>query len=94
MTYPSNAAHILPAEFIGKASHSPAGVLRIGEGEHVVELKLSKGSRPGWWNDSAVSVYVRRLSSDLSIMEIHIARHDGLAAEEMEAQNEYGSADG
>ena len=79
--------YIMPAEFFGEAAHDAGGFLTIGEGEHVVRIPLSKGSMPGWWNTGTVSVYVRRYSEDLSVCEIHIARHDGLAQEELDEEN-------
>jgi hypothetical protein len=88
---------IMPAEYIGEAGHGPDGKLRIGEGEHVVELDLARtGLDPAgyccWWNTHTVGVYVRRSSEDLSVMEIHMTRHDGLAQEELDAQNEEAAA--
>jgi hypothetical protein len=64
---------ILPAEYLGEAE-SPGGVLRIGG----LEVPVWCGS---------VSVFVRRASDDLSIMEVHIARHDGLAQEQLDQEN-------
>lgn len=85
--------YILPAEFVGKAAHDDDGVLRFGEGDHVVELHLTKGSFPGWWADGTVGVYVRRFSRDLSIAEIHIACHDGLGQEELDEENRHAGPD-
>lgn len=68
---------ILPAEHFGTA-RSEDGILDIG-GVKVPYSEDCTGS---------VSVYVRRLSSDLSIMEIQLARHDGLAQEQLDAQND------
>jgi hypothetical protein len=79
---------ILPAEWVGKAAHDKDGILTIGTGDKVVKLYLNKGSMPRWWNDGCVDVYVRRLSTDLSICEILIAQHDGYAQEELDHENE------
>ena len=54
---------ILPAEYVGEAAHGHNGVQRIGKGEHQLEIRLNKGSTPGWWDTGTVSVYVRRMSS-------------------------------
>jgi len=79
---------LTPAEHVGQARHSADGVLRIGEGDGVVEIRLEKpGYGPGWWNTGMVDVYVRRLSSNLAVAEIIMAQHDGLAQEELDAQN-------
>ena len=83
---------ILPPEFIGHAAHSDDGILRIGtprsDGSGVVEIRLTKGDLPRWWGDKTVSVYVRRFAHDLSVVEILMAQHDGLADAELEYQNE------
>ncbi len=83
---------ILAPEFIGNAAHGDDGILRIGtprtDGSGVVEIRLSKGDFPGWWYTNTVGVYVCRFSTDLSVAEIHIAQHDGLASAELEFQNE------
>ena len=83
---------ILPAEFVGNAAHGDDGVLRIGtpssDGSGVVEIRLTKGELPRWWNTKTISVYVRRYSDDLSVAEIHMAQHSGLFDEELEYQNE------
>jgi hypothetical protein len=83
---------ILPPEFIGDAAHSDDGILRIGtprsDGSGVVEIRLTKRGNPGWWSTKTVSVYVCRLADDLSIAEIQMAQHDGLANAELEYQNE------
>jgi len=78
---------ILPAEWVGKAAHDKDGMLTIGTGDKVVKLYLNKGTMPRWWKDECVDVYVRRLSSDLSICEILIAQHDGYAVEESNNEN-------
>lgn len=88
----NKTVYILPAEYVGEAAHGPDGKLRIGEGDKVVELDLSRtGLKPEgyccWWNTHTVGVYVRRFSDDLSIAEIHMARHDGLAQEELDHEN-------
>jgi hypothetical protein len=83
---------ILPPEFIGDAAHCDDGILRIGtpqsDGSGVVEIRLTKGDNPRWWSTKTVQVYVRRWADDLSIAEIQIAQHDGLAEAELEYQNE------
>lgn len=67
---------ILPAEFIGNA-RIVDGRLDIGG----VKIQL------GDWGPSGVSIYVRRSSADLTVMEICMARHDGLAQEELDQEN-------
>jgi hypothetical protein len=88
---PNDPVYILPAEHVGEAHHDEDGWLSIGtpdaDGNGVVRIHLAKGDEPGWWNTNTVSVYVRRYSDDLSVCEIHIARHDGLAQEELDEQN-------
>ncbi len=83
---------ILPPEFLGDAAHGDDGILRIGtprsDGNGVVEIRLTKRSKPGWWHTNTVQVYVCRFSDDLSIAEIQMAQHDGLAEAELEFQNE------
>jgi hypothetical protein len=79
---------ILPAEYIGEAEHSEDGILTIGCNNNIIKLPLYKGNKPGWWNSKTIPVYVRRFSSDLSIAEIIIAQHDGLANEQLEAENQ------
>lgn len=83
---------ILPPQFIGDAAHSDDGILRIGtprsDGSGVVEIRLTKGDFPGWWRDKTVAVYVRCSAHDLSVVEIQMAQHDGLAEAELEYQNE------
>lgn len=66
--------YILPAECVGRAEIVD-GVIDIGG------LKIPNAH-------GLEIVYVRRSSADLSIMEIHMAHHDGLADEEMNAQND------
>lgn len=72
MTKPS---YILPAEFLGMAIPDEDGTINVGG------VKVP-------WNSCAVGVYVRRISRDLSVSEICIAHHDGLAQEELDAKNE------
>ena len=83
---------ILPPEFIGEAAHGDDGILRIGtprsDGSGVVEIRLTKGENPRWWNTKIVPVYVCRWADDLSIAEIQMAQHDGLSDAELEYQNE------
>ena len=83
---------ILPPEFLGDAAHGDDGILRIGtpssDGNGVVEIRLTKRNKPGWWHTNTVQVYVCRFSDDLSIAEIQMAQHDGLAEAELEFQNE------
>ena len=83
---------ILPAEFIGHAAHGDDGILRIGtprsDGSGVVEIRLTKGDLPRWWNTKTVAVYVRRFAHDLSVAEIQMAQHSGLFDEALEYQNE------
>ena len=83
---------ILPPEFIGEAAHGDDGILRIGtprsDGSGVVEIRLTKGDLPRWWNTKTVPVYVCRWADDLSIAEIQMAQHDGLSNAELEYQNE------
>lgn len=67
--------YILSAELVGSAE-VVNGHINIGG----LEVPY-RGPEPA-------SVYVRRLSSDLSVAEIHIARHDGLAQEQLDRQNE------
>jgi hypothetical protein len=71
---------ILPLEHIGQAK-TVDGILNIGGLEIPYEESI----------DGTVNVYIRRESNGLSIMEISIAAHDGLAAECME--NELMEAD-
>ncbi len=75
MTEPE-MTYILPCEHVGEAD-APNGVLDIGG----LEVDVSTFGR-------RVSVYVRRSSSDLSVIEIAMARHDGLAQEELDRQND------
>ena len=83
---------ILPPEFLGDAAHGDDGILRIGtprsDGSGVVEIRLTKRNKPGWWHTNTVQVYVSRFADDLSIAEIQMAQHDGLAEAELEFQNE------
>lgn len=70
-----NETVILPAEFVGMAIPDSDGFIDVG-GVKVL------------WNSCAVGVYVRRISRDLSVSEICIAHHDGLAQEELDAKND------
>jgi len=83
---------ILPPEFLGDAAHGDDGILRIGtprsDGSGVVGIRLTKRNKPGWWHTNTVQVYVCRFADDLSIAEIQMAQHDGLAEAELEFQNE------
>ena len=83
---------ILPPQFIGDAAHGDDGILRIGtprsDGSGVVEIRLTKRNKPGWWYTNTVPVYVSRWADDLSIVEIQMAQHDGLHDAELEYQNE------
>lgn len=67
----SPAFHILPAEWVGQAK-TVDGVLDIGG------VKILAP----WWNDGEIAVYVRRASDDLSVIEICMAKHDGLDYEQ------------
>jgi hypothetical protein len=67
------ADEILPAEFFGIAN-APDRRLAIGG----LDLPV--------WSDR-VAVYIRRNSSDLSIIEIEIAAHDGPEQEELDLLN-------
>lgn len=66
--------YILPAEFVGMAEIDKDGYLDIGG----VKILAPWGT---------VGVYVLRSSDDLSVIEIHMARHDGLAQEELDREN-------
>jgi hypothetical protein len=67
---------IPPAEFVGM-TEAPNGVLTIGS----MTVVLGR-------NTSSAPIYVRRKSSDLSVIEVLLAFHDGYAQEELEAQND------
>lgn len=56
--------YILSAEYVGEAE--------------VIDGMLDIGGVAIPWRHPA-SIYVRRVSSDLSIAEIHIVDHDGMA---------------
>lgn len=66
-------AQILPVEFVGMA-HTVGGVLDVGG----VKVRLGR---------SDIGVYVRRLSTDLRVVEVLMATHDGLAQELLDQQN-------
>ncbi len=72
---------ILSAEHVGEAVVID-GMLDIGG--VVVPFSGHGTSADG---PRHASVYVRRSSADLTVMEIHIARHDGLAQEALDRQN-------
>lgn len=74
--------YILSAEHFGTVQ-TEGGVLHI-EGLEIPYLE---------WHDGKVHVYVRRSSKDLSIMEVHMTRHAGLAEEQLEQQNAEANAD-
>lgn len=44
------------------------------------------------WHRNGEGVFVRRISNDLSAIEVHLARHDGLAQEELDEQNRQAEA--
>ena len=66
---------ILPAEAIGAA--------RLADGH--LDVGGVRVPVPVDWGE--VPVHVRRSSSDLSVVEVLVAFHDGLAQEELDAQN-------
>lgn len=70
--------YILSAEFVDNAEVID-GWLDVGG----VKLPVGRWGHSG----QGVGVYVRRSSDDLSIMEIHMTRHDGLAQEELDQEN-------
>jgi hypothetical protein len=78
--------YILPAEFVGLARYTEDGILRLGtpdeNGNGVLEIPFAVSEKIG-----DIPVYVRRGSIDLRVIEVLIARHDGLAEEELEYQN-------
>lgn len=76
-----SVTYILSAEWVGDAKVDEDGILDIGG------IKVRVDHFDGW-REGSVGVYVRRQSSDLSVMEIALAGHDGLAQEELDAQNE------
>lgn len=65
--------YIMPAEYFGEAQ--------------VVDGLLDIGGLKVPFQGGYGSVYVRRKSDDLSVAEIHLARHDGFAQEELDHQN-------
>lgn len=71
---------ILPAEYVGSARQNDDGTIDIGG----LSVQLGRV----WWNDNAIGVYVRRINTDLTVIEIHMARHDGLSQEELDHQND------
>jgi hypothetical protein len=64
---------ILPAEHYGTVE--------------VVDGHFTIGNLSIPWSQADVQIYVRRFDDDQSIAEVLIARHDGLAQEELEQQN-------
>ena len=68
----SEPTYILPAEFVGWAENVDGN---INVGGLLIPYH------------GAEAVYVRRRSSDLSVIEIILASHDGLAQEELDEQN-------
>jgi len=69
-----NHTLILGAEWVGNAE--------------VVDGVLDIGGVKVQWDRKDASVYVRRRNSDLSVIEVHLAQHDGLNQEELDRQNE------
>lgn len=69
-------AQVLPAETFGIAEIVD-GCLDIGG----VKIPWLAGC-------NHEPIYIRRLSTDLSVLEIHLARHDGYCQEESDHQNE------
>jgi hypothetical protein len=86
-------SYILPAEHIGTVRTSSDGWLTIGPPEnpdHQIRINLNRDSGHkglGWDRSGNVEVYVRRESIDLSVIEIHMARHDGIAQEALDEQH-------
>jgi hypothetical protein len=80
MQYPETTT-ILPAECVG-AAEIVDGVLDVGG----VPIQLN---RPGLVAGTRhqLGIYVRRSSKDLSVMEVHIAFHDGFAQEALDQEN-------
>lgn len=72
---------ILSAEYYGEAKIED-GILNVGGLEIIMNA-------PGedYWRRGTCSVYVRRVSDTLSVMEVAIAHHDGLAQEELDQEN-------
>lgn len=71
--------YILPAEWFGTAE-APDGILNIGG------VRIPIGDRHA-------DIYVRRDSKELSIIEVHWTRHDGLAQEQLDHQNDEAAND-
>lgn len=67
--------YIMSAEWLGNAT-THDGILDIGG----VKVPIGDWGEP-------ICVFVRRSSKDLSIIEISLARHDGLAQEELAERN-------
>lgn len=88
----NNQSTISPAEYVGDAGHDAEGNLTIGIGDKTVTVNLSRAGLdpdgyPGWWKTRTVGFYVRRDSTDLSVIEVVMARHDGYAQEELDEAN-------
>jgi hypothetical protein len=89
---------ILPAEHVGTAKCGADGWLTIGPPDDPggqVRINLNRASDQngsGWFRSQDVPVYVRRYSYDLSVAEIHMARHDGIFQEELDEQNRQAEA--
>lgn len=77
-----NTFTILSAEYVGQANIVD-DVIDVGGLKIPLGLTPWKGYLP-----PSIGVYLRRDSTDLSVMEIHIARHDGYAQEELDQQND------
>lgn len=72
--------YILSAEFLGHAEVEDGNIM-IG------------GLSVPYCGPTPASVYVRRRSSDLTVIEIAVASHDGLAQEQLDQQNDEAAAD-
>ncbi|GAC1666457.1 MAG: hypothetical protein NVS9B9_27190 [Ktedonobacteraceae bacterium] len=72
-----------PVEFVGNAEIVD-GKLNIGGVE--IPFRGSKGDGQEF-PECFASIYVQRMNDDLSVAEIHIARHDGYAQLELDNQN-------
>lgn len=76
MTEP-NTVQILPAEYVGSAQIVDNAITVGG-----FKVPLGRATKA-----ESVGVYVRRMSTDLSVIEVSLAFHDGLAQEELDQQN-------
>ena len=79
---------VLPAEYIGNASHGDDGILRIGtpdaDGNGVVEIPLTWDcGKPGWWEGNTIEVYVRRQENE----HINRVKHEHINRVEHEHPN-------